>query len=213
MNDTVTSLQAILAFTAAAALLTITPGLDTALVLRTAAVEGPRRAMLAGLGICLGCLAWGLAASAGLGALLVLSRVAFDVVRLLGAGYLFYLGFQLLVRKRAPTSPDAVPPPAVSPRGWFLRGFLTNLLNPKVGVFYLTFLPQFVPAGVAVTPFSMLLASIHAAEGLLWFGFLIALTRPLSAWLSRPRVVTTLDRATGLLLIGFGVRLVLSKTR
>jgi threonine/homoserine/homoserine lactone efflux protein len=207
----VTSLQAILAFTAAAALLTITPGLDTALVLRTAAVEGPRRAILAGLGICLGCLAWGLAASVGLGALLVLSRVAFDVVRMLGAAYLFYLGFQLLVRKRAPAAQDAKP--AVSPRGWFLRGFLTNLLNPKVGVFYLTFLPQFVPAGVLVTPFSMLLASIHAAEGLLWFGFLIALTRPLSAWLSRPSVVTTLDRATGLLLIGFGVRLVLSRSR
>ena len=207
-----TSLQAILAFTAAAALLTITPGLDTALVLRTAAVEGPRRAFLAGLGICLGCLTWGLAASAGLGALLVLSSAAFNVVRWLGAGYLLYLGFQLLLRKRNPASPD-LEPAAVSPRGWFLRGLLTNLLNPKVGVFYLTFLPQFVPAGVSVTPFSMLLASIHAAEGLLWFGFLIALTRPLSAWLSRPAVVTTLDRATGLLLIGFGVRLVLSRSR
>lgn len=207
-----TSLQAILAFTAAAALLTITPGLDTALVLRTAAVEGPRRAFLAGLGICLGCLMWGFAASAGLGALLTLSGVAYNVMRWLGAGYLLYLGLQLLLRKRSPASPNPLPS-AVSPRGWFLRGLLTNLLNPKVGVFYLTFLPQFVPEGSAVTPFSMLLASIHAAEGLLWFGFLIGLTRPLSAWLSRPAVVTTLDRATGLLLIGFGVRLVLSRSR
>ncbi len=218
MNDTVTSVQAILAFTAAAALLTITPGLDTALVLRTAAVEGPRRAFLAGLGICLGCLIWGFAASAGLGALLVVSRVAFDGVRILGAGYLFYLGFQLLFRSSrrlgGAAARGAEPTEGgVSARGWFLRGFLTNLLNPKVGVFYLTFLPQFVPAGVAVTPFSMLLASIHAAEGLVWFGFLIALTRPLAAWLARPAVVTTLDRATGLLLIGFGVRLVLSRSR
>lgn len=208
-----TSLQAVLAFSAAAALLTIAPGLDTALVLRTAAVEGPRRAFLAGLGICLGCLVWGLAASAGLGALLVFSRVAFNVVRWLGAGYLLYLGLQLLLRKRSPASPDPGQADGVSPRGWFVRGLLTNLLNPKVGVFYLTFLPQFVPPGVPVTPFSVLLASIHAAEGLLWFGFLIALTRPLSAWLSRPAVVTTLDRTTGLLLVGFGARLVLSRSR
>jgi len=215
----VTSLQAILAFTAAAALLTITPGLDTALVLRTAAVEGPRRAFLAGLGICLGCLVWGFAASAGLGALLMLSSVAFNVMRWLGAAYLLYLGFQLLFRTArrlggsATRQEPSVSTLDVSGRGWFVRGFLTNLLNPKVGVFYLTFLPQFVPADVAVTPFSMLLASIHAVEGLLWFAFLIALTRPLSAWLSRPTVVTTLDRATGLLLIGFGVRLVLSRSR
>jgi threonine/homoserine/homoserine lactone efflux protein len=214
----VTSVQAIPAFTAAAALLTITPGLDTALVLRTAAVEGPRRAFLAGLGICLGCLAWGLAASAGLGALLVVSQVAFNVVRILGAGYLLYLGFRLIQRSSRRLGGSAarlaeVSTAEVSPRGWFLRGLLTNLLNPKVGVFYLTFLPQFVPADVSVTPFSMLLASIHAALGLVWFGFLIALTRPLSAWLARPAVVTTLDRATGLLLIGFGVRLVLSRSR
>lgn len=211
MNDTVTTLQAILAFTAAAALLTITPGLDTALVLRTAAVEGPRRAVLAGLGICLGCLTWGLAASAGLGALLLLSSVAFDVMRWAGAAYLLFLGVQLFFRRHSGSGPEAAS--QVSPRGWFLRGLLTNLLNPKVGVFYLTFLPQFVPAGVQVTPFSMLLASIHALEGLIWFALLIALTRPLSAWLARPAVVTNLDRATGLLLIGFGVRLFLTRSR
>jgi len=94
-----------------------------------------------------------------------------------------------------------------------LRGYLTNLLNPKVGVFYLTFLPQFIPAGVRVTPFSVGLASIHALEGMLWFGLLTGLTRPLGRWLSRPGVVTGLDRATGLLLLGFGVRLVISRPR
>jgi threonine/homoserine/homoserine lactone efflux protein len=207
-----TSGQAILAFAAAAGLLTITPGLDTALVLRTAAVEGPRRALLAGAGICLGCLTWGLAASAGLGALLLVSRTAFRVLQVLGAAYLVYLGTRLLLRK--PTGTGALEPDrAASPRSWFLRGYLTNLLNPKVGVFYLTFLPQFIPGDVAVTPFSVGLASIHAAEGMLWFVLLTGLTRPLARWLSRPRVATGLDRATGILLLGFGVRLVLSRSR
>ncbi|MGA8272064.1 MAG: LysE family transporter, partial [Candidatus Sulfotelmatobacter sp.] len=79
--------HALLAFTAAAGLLTATPGLDTALVLRTAAVEGPRRAMLAACGICLGCLTWGLAASLGLGALLAVSHVGYNILRLVGACY------------------------------------------------------------------------------------------------------------------------------
>lgn len=90
---------------------------------------------------------------------------------------------------------------------------MTNLLNPKVGIFYVTFLPQFVAAGVNVTAFSMLLASIHAAEGIMWFAALTLATRPLSNWLRRPRVGKTLDRATGLVLVGFGLELVMDKGR
>ncbi len=207
-----TSVQAVLAFTGAAALLTITPGLDTTLVLRTAAVEGPRRALLAGAGICLGCLTWGFAASAGLGALLLVSRTAYRVLQVLGSGYLVYLGIRLLLR-RAAVPVEAAGSAGVTSRGWFLRGYLTNLLNPKVGVFYLTFLPQFIPANVPVTGFSVGLAGIHALEGMIWFGVLTGLTRPLARWLSRPAVAAGLDRATGLLFLGFGVRLVLSRPR
>lgn len=90
--------HALLAFTVAAGILTITPGLDTALVLRTAAVEGSRRAMLVGVGISVGVLIWGLTAAIGLSALLALSRLAFDALRLVGAGYLLYLGARLLFR-------------------------------------------------------------------------------------------------------------------
>jgi threonine/homoserine/homoserine lactone efflux protein len=206
-----------MAFTLAAALLTITPGLDTALVLRTAAVEGSRRAMLAGAGICCGCLMWGLAASVGLGTLLAASQVAYGAVRITGACYLIFLGAKMLLRKHHSPSAmgDALSPPvcasaagATAPR-WFVRGLLTNLLNPKVGVFYVTFLPQFIPAGVSVTWFSMLLAAIHATEGILWFCVLTLATRPLSRWLRRPAVAQTLDRATGTVLVGFGVGLVL----
>lgn len=108
-----------------------------------------------------------------------------------------------------------VPPPNLSkecvsivnresrPR-WFVRGFLTNILNPKVGVFYLSFVPQFIPPGVHALPFSMLLAFIHATEGILWFLLLSCATDLLSHWLHRPGVATTLDYATGVVLVGFG---------
>ena len=203
--------HALIAFTAAAGLLTITPGLDTALVLRTAAIEGSRRALLAGAGICVGCLTWGLTASIGLGALLAVSQLGFSALRIVGACYLMLLGATLWLRA-GPFSPPAGER-EVPGRGWFVRGLLTNLLNPKVGVFYMTFLPQFVPAGVNVTSFSMLLATIHATEGMLWFAVLIGAIRPLSQWLQRPRVATTLERATGAVLIGFGLELVWSRHR
>lgn len=213
--------HALLAFTLAAGLLTITPGLDTALVLRTAAVEGPRRAMLAGIGICCGCLTWGLAASVGLGTLLAASRVAYGALRIAGACYLIFLGTKMLLRKHQSASamgdalslPVSSNPVSASAPRWFVRGILTNLLNPKVGVFYITFLPQFIPAGVSVTSFSMLLAAIHATEGILWFCLLTLATRPLSRWLRRPHVAQTLDRATGTVLVGFGLGLVLDNRR
>jgi threonine/homoserine/homoserine lactone efflux protein len=213
--------HALVAFTLAAALLTITPGLDTALVLRTAAVEGPRRAILAGAGICAGCLAWGLAASAGLGALLAASQVGYRTLQIVGACYLVFLGTKMVLRKYAPLEETenslsaAKTETAVSgsATGWFFRGLLTNLLNPKVGIFYVTFLPQFIPARVSVTPFSMLLASMHTTETVLWFALLICATRPLSRWLQRRRVAQALDRVTGAVLIGFGVGLVLDHHR
>jgi len=202
--------HALLAFTITAGLLTVTPGLDTALVLRTAALEGGRRALLAGLGICLGCLVWGLAASVGLGGLLTVSRWGYDALRLAGAAYLIYLGVRLLLRP-APDLEMATAPGAPATRSWFVRGLLTNLLNPKVGVFYVTFLPQFIPAGVSVTGFSVLLAGIHAVEGLCWFSVIVLATRPLTRWLQRPRVAKGLDRATGLVFVGFGVGLLLDR--
>ncbi len=207
--------QALLAFTLAAGLLTLTPGLDTALVLRTAAVEGARRAMFAGIGICCGCLLWAAVASVGLGALLAASQMGYRILQIAGAGYLIYLGVKLLIRRGQPgidTSGDTESAEHnVSAPRWFLRGLLTNLLNPKVGVFYVTFLPQFIPSGVNVVSFSLLLALIHAVEGILWFAALTMATRPLSRWLKKPATAKVLDRVTGAVLVGFGVDLLLRK--
>jgi threonine/homoserine/homoserine lactone efflux protein len=211
--------QALLSFTLAAGLLTITPGLDTALVLRTAAVEGGKQAILAGVGICFGCLLCGAAASFGLSALLTVSGSAYNVLRIVGAIYLGYLGIKLLIRAFAPTSYNkAVGPVLEEKKGqdgsrWLKRGLLTNLLNPKVGIFYLGFLPQFIPAGVQVWSFSILLALIHAIEGLLWFLLLTNATEFLSGWLRQRRVVMALDSAMGVIFIGFGLRLAFDKAR
>jgi len=209
--------QALLSFTLAAGLLTITPGLDTALVLRTSAVEGGKQAMLAGIGICFGCLLWAVAASFGLSALLAVSGFAYKVLRIVGAIYLGYLGIKLLIRAFASTSSGngAEPEEYASRDGslWFRRGLLTNLLNPKVGVFYLSFLPQFIPTGVPVWSFSILLALIHATEGLLWFLLLTNATELMSSWLRQRRVVMALDSAMGAIFIAFGLKLAFDKAR
>ena len=202
--------QALVAFCIAAGLLTIAPGLDTALVLRTAAAEGPRNAARAALGVVVGCLTWGVAAAFGLGALLLASQLAFTVVKWAGAVYLCWLGLNLLLKPRSRfdlglTDPTASP----SSRGWLARGYLTNLLNPKVGVFYVSFLPQFLPAHVEAGPFILLLAVLHALMGVVWFALLIIATRPIARALKRPSVIRRLDRLTGLVFLGFGVKLAL----
>lgn len=197
-----------LAFIAAASLLTVTPGVDTAIVLRTATLEGWRQAVLAAAGIGLGCLAWG-AVSLGLGALLQASELGYTVVKFVGAAYLIWLGSRLLFKPRV--SFDAGAGTATSANGQaFWRGLLTNLLNPKVAVFYVTFLPQFVPLGKDVAAYSFFLACLHVLLSLAWFTALIAATIPLGKLLRRPALTKALDRVTGGVLVAFGVRLATS---
>jgi threonine/homoserine/homoserine lactone efflux protein len=205
-----TTVQALLAFLVAASILTVTPGLDTALVLRTAAVTGPRPAGFAALGIALGCLVWGAMVSLGLGALLAASQLAYALLKWAGALYLLWLGAGLLLRPRGQADSGASAAEGNAAQA-LRRGLLTNLLNPKVGVFYVTFLPQFVPAGASVAGFSFLLAAIHVLLGLAWFALLIGATVPLGRALSRPQVVRTLDRLTGGVFVAFGVKLALAR--
>jgi threonine/homoserine/homoserine lactone efflux protein len=199
---------ALIAFTAAAGLLTVAPGLDTALVLRTAATDGPRPAALAGLGIAGGCLVWAALVAVGLGALLAASELAYQILRFAGAAYLIYIGYRML---RHPRRGFLIAGVTARGGGALARGALTNLLNPKVGVFYVSFLPQFVPHGVPVAPFILLLGLIHAVLGLVWFACLIIATRPIARLLRRPAVVTSVDRVTGGLFVAFGVGLALER--
>lgn len=201
--------DSLLAFTFAATLLALTPGLDTALVLRTAAVEGKREGLRAALGINAGCLLWGAAVAFGLGALIAVSELAFNALKYCGAAYLAWLGLNLLLRPRHSLAP-------VETRGraetnWFLKGMLGNLLNPKVGVFYVSFLPQFIPQGQPLVAWTFGLVGIHVAIGLLWSLVLIGATRPMAGVLRREKVIKWMDRTTGTVFLLFAARLALSR--
>jgi threonine/homoserine/homoserine lactone efflux protein len=156
-----------------------------------------------------------MSAAFGLTALLAASALAFDILKWVGAAYLVYLGIKLITRPRNSMIADRTPfdSPAKSKgnRGAFYKGFLSNILNPKVGVFYVTFLPQFIPHGVNVAGFSLMLACIHVLITLAWFSLLIALTVPLGRFLAKPKVVRNLDRLTGCVFVGFGLRLAAAK--
>lgn len=203
-------LSSVLAFTVAAALLTLLPGADTLLVLRSAMRGGRRGGVLAGLGVCTGLLAWGAAAAFGVTAVLAASHLAYTALRLVGAAYLVWLGIRTWreFRTARPAGLDAEPSGGRL-TGWsaYRSGLLTNLANPKVGVFYLTFLPQFVPVGYPVLPLTMLFVAIHATLGVLWLGLVASAVQRARAVLSRPAVARWLGRVAGAIFLGLGARL------
>ncbi len=196
------STAALLSFSLLALLTVLTPGLDTVLVLRTALLSGKRAAMGVILGITLGCLVWAVASLAGLTALLRASALAYDVVRWLGAAYLIYLGAKALWNSRkAVDEKDSRPVP--SARASLRVGLLTNLLNPKVGVFYLSLLPQFMPAGEPA--WGAALVAIHLGLGLVWLPILVAMAGKARAFLLRQR--TLLDRMSASVFVALGLKL------
>lgn len=193
-----------------AAILTMTPGLDTAMVLRTSATGGAAHGAFAALGIGLGCLCWGSAAALGLGALFSAWPLAFAALKLAGAGYLTWLGLHLLLWPRNRLEPDDAA--GTSPWGGlaaFRRGFTSNILNPKVGIFYITLLPQFVPHGADTVRFSLELAIAHVMLAIVWFVLLAVATGVIRPYLRKPRIVKLLDRATGGVFVGFSLQLTL----
>ncbi|MCE1982235.1 LysE family translocator [Enterobacter ludwigii] len=200
--------DSLFAFSLAALLLTLTPGLDTALILRTACAEGGKKAFHAALGIDAGCFVWGALVALGLGALLAVSEMAYTVLKVCGAVYLSWLGLQLLIRPRSSFSDGD--DNNVSQGNWFFRGMLGNVLNPKMGIFYVSFLPQFVPAGHSPLIWTFILVSIHVAIGTIWSVTLILSTHFASAVLKKSRVVRVMDRATGGLFLCFAAKLAIS---
>lgn len=200
------------AFLLIAALLTVTPGADMALVTRTALAGGRRAALATILGICLGCAVHALLSSLGLSLVLQRSPEAFRIVQSLGAAYLMWLGVQALREALAGPLPDAAAyAGGPSSRRWFADGLVTNLLNPKVAAFYLGFLPQFVPAGGNALAYCLMLAGIHIAMGFLWLVFYASAVERLSAALGAARVRRRLQALTGMALLGLGLRLALSE--
>jgi threonine/homoserine/homoserine lactone efflux protein len=200
--------DSLLAFSFAALLLTLTPGLDTALILRTATVEGGKKAFHAALGIDSGCFIWGALVAFGLGALLAASELAYDILKWCGAAYLLWLGLQLILKPRQTFDTRQT---GETPSGnWFLRGMLGNVLNPKIGIFYVSFLPQFIPTGHSPVIWTFLLVSIHVVLGTLWSLTLIMATGYTSELFKIPAIVKWMDRVTGGVFMLFAAKLVLS---
>jgi threonine/homoserine/homoserine lactone efflux protein len=215
--DHVTTLSALWSFVIVVGLLTMTPGMDTALILRTAAVGESRRAWGVVLGIQTGTLTWGVLTSAGVTALLTASQLAYEVLRWAGACYLIWIGLSMLWATTRHRRPDQSAPPIDEPAtagndfypGW-RRGALTNLLNPKMGAFYVALLPQFIPSDAAPFAFGVLLACVHILLGTAWSAMLLLLARRLRTVLQRPTARRLLDRITGTVITGFGIRLATS---
>ncbi len=204
------------AFAAAAALFTITPGLDSVMVLRTAAAEGRKAGLGAVAGIAVGLSLWGIAAAFGLTALLAASETAFLVVKCLGAVYLAWMGIGLLLRPRTALTATGQRLGHTSKGGnpyWtgFRRGVLTDLLNPKAGIFVITFYPQFIPPDADVVVFTLWQTVIQVLLSVIWLLLLVALTVPLAQFFNRPVIVRRLDRLTGLVFIVFGAKILLTQ--
>jgi threonine/homoserine/homoserine lactone efflux protein len=197
-------------FIGIAALLTILPGADMALVAKVTLLDGKRAAFFTSLGICAGLPVHATASALGLSLILATSAEAFAVVKFAGAAYLTYLGIRTIRHSLQPSVDVAVAAHrARTERAAFAQGWLSNLLNPKVALFYLTFLPQFISPGDNVLAKSLLLAGIHAVLGLLWLPLYAYAIDRLGALIRGAR--RWLERLSGGALIGLGVRLALER--
>jgi threonine/homoserine/homoserine lactone efflux protein len=210
-------MTAVLSFALVAGLLTLVPGLDTALVLRSSITKTRSFAFATALGISTGAMIWGVAAAVGVSALLAASELAYRMLTLAGAAYMMWLGASLLWKtlrqKNLPATPAGEAAALIPGKNDLFRGWLTgtgtNVLNPKVGVFYIATIPQFIPAGVSPLLMGIVLAGVHCLLAMVWFTLLIFGTGYAARWLKGARSIRTIDSITGTVLVGFGLKLAL----
>jgi threonine/homoserine/homoserine lactone efflux protein len=189
-------------------LLAVTPGPDMAVVTKNALAHGRRSVVLTTTGIAVGLLLWVGGTAVGLAALLRASGDLLFVLKLVGAAYLAYLGVRTLIESRQkPGDLLAEAPPAAPAHAVFRQGFLSCITNPKLGVFFVTFLPQFVVPGQALLPRLLELGLIFAAIGWAWMNAYGLFVNRLREVITAPRVRQWMQRVTGVVLLGFGARL------
>ncbi|MGZ5271858.1 MAG: LysE family translocator [Ramlibacter sp.] len=208
-------LHQLLLFVVAGWLLNLTPGPDVLYIVTQSLRAGVRSGLVAGLGVTAGCFVHMFAAALGVGALLAASASAFAALKWLGALYLLWRGLKLLLAPtpQAPVDLEAAAreEPAASPWAVFLGGFWTNVLNPKVAIFFLAFVPQFIApdAGDKALAFVLLGTLFNVNSVPVNAGWAVA-----AAWMARRDVVQRgmhwLDRACGVLFVAFGLRLALA---
>jgi threonine/homoserine/homoserine lactone efflux protein len=197
-------LVAVTTFALAAALIVLLPGPDTLVVIRSIVRGGRTRGIATAAGNLVGLSVWVAAAALGLSALLRASHLGYEILRIAGAAYLIWLGVQSIRFRSA--SREITERRGLVGTG-FVAGVVTNLLNPKVGVFFVTFLPGFVPHGHSVGLTSLLLGAIFIVETAAYWVLLLAVAGRVTRWMNEPRTRRRLDTATGGVLIAFGIRL------
>lgn len=201
-----------LGFLLAAVLITASPGPDNLMVLGVGISTGRRQGVAFGLGCALGCLSHTVLAVVGVSALVAASPSAFTALKIGGGLYLIWLGIQAL-RRRGGVRVGAAEAAPQSLRGLFLRGVFANAINPKVVLFFLSFLPQFVLPGQGPVGAQLaLLGLVFTAQAALLFGLLGYFAGSVGKWLNRrPRAGTWLDRVAGAIFVGLGLRLIVSR--
>lgn len=201
-----------LAFCVAALMLTLMPGPDTFLVMGNAVAGGARRGLAAAAGTTSGGLFHVALFALGVTQLLMYSERAFWTVKMLGACYLAFLGVKALraaLRPRA-HAPAQLAAPAASLWRAFAQGALTNALNPKIAMFYLAFLPQFLAPGPHMARDSMSMIGLHYAIGAVWLGIVAIGSARMAGAMRSARVARALDGVIGAMMLGFGARLALA---
>jgi RhtB (resistance to homoserine/threonine) family protein len=197
-------------FLGVAAILIMVPGPDMALVTKNAVIHGRQAALGTAFGVNAGLAVWTVASALGVASLVRTSAIAFTALKLLGAAYLMWLGIQALRSARHRwVAPDATPDEriALGTRTGFRQGLLSNLGNPKIAAFFTSLLPQFIGSGRAVLVPFLVLGGVFVLMTLVWLCAYALVAARASAILRRPRVKAAIDRLTGVVLIGLGIRL------
>jgi threonine/homoserine/homoserine lactone efflux protein len=205
--------EQLVAFVAIAITVVVIPGPDMALVARNVVLHGRRAGYATSLGIVTGTLAWGLAAAVGVAAILAASATLFTILKLAGAGYLVYLGLKTLFdgSHALGGDPGANPGPPIGAPKAFAQGALSAMLNPKLGVFFLTLLPQFITPGPAFAAGALQLTVLFDLIGLTWLALYTTLLAAVRSVLARPRPRKVVRAVTGTVLVAFGARVALER--
>jgi len=198
----------VIAFTLVAAVLAVTPGADTLLVLKNCVSLGNRAGWLTTLGILTGTLVHAVISALGISVIVARSDTVFQLIKGLGALYLVWLGVQA-IRSAGPQGNTRITGSVTAVKSAFREGLITNLLNPKVAIFYVAFLPQFLSPGDPVLAKSLLLALIHNGLSLAWLGGLVIVVAQGKRWMQNPGVQAGMSRVSGIILIALGIRLAL----
>lgn len=201
--------DSLLTFAIAITLLTMTPGVDTMMILRNTLRGGAKDGIVSSLGICSGLFVHAFLSAVGISAILLYSTAAFTALKIIGALYLIWLGFVNLKSfwqssKQASINPTKKPFSFIRS---FREGFMSNVLNPKTIVFYMAFLPQFISHEHSALAQSMMLASFHFIIATLWQGIIIYTICSANVFITKASVRRTLDAISGTIMIALGIKL------